>query len=237
MTQGPFRNTVLQHLEQASIARLNLRPITLEVGRDLELPGQIIDHIFFVESGVGSMTTMFLDGSQVEVGMFGFESVVGVSALMGARRSLNRIFMQVPGHGFSVAVDTAKREFARFDTFHNLALRYVQAQLTQSMQNAACNASHTQEQRLSRWLLICAERADNPVFQLSQEFVAMMLGSSRPTVSSAINVLKSKGLIAHHRGMIEVLDRVALETQACECYGVVRDHLANYLQFDTGFVV
>ncbi len=228
---------MLQHLDRETLARLHLRPVVLAIGRELEIPGRTIDHIFFVEAGVGSMTAVFGDGEQVEVSMFGYESVVGISALMGANRSLNRIFMQVPGHGFAVSVEAARREFSRFGTFHDLALRYVQAQLTQSMQNAACNAVHTHEQRLSRWLLICADRAHQTSFQLSQEFVAQMLGSTRSTMSIAMSALKRKNLISHHRGYIDILDAAALELQACECYGVVRDHLANFLQFDTGYVV
>lgn len=96
------------------------------------------------------MTTIFTDGSQVEVGLFGFESVIGISALMGTKKSLNRIYMQNSGHGFTSPIDVARVEFSRNQRFQFLALRYVQAQLTQATQSAGCNARHSIEQRLAR---------------------------------------------------------------------------------------
>jgi hypothetical protein len=101
MLAGPFRNTVLQHLDAAAIQRLRLRHLDLPVRREIEAPGHTIDNIFFIESGIGSMTTAFEDGTQVETSMFGFESVVGISALMGVKRSLNHVFMQLSGSGYA----------------------------------------------------------------------------------------------------------------------------------------
>ncbi len=169
--------------------------------------------------------------------MFGYESVVGASALMGVRRSLNRVYMQVAGHGYACSVESARREFQRCGRFQDLALRYVQAQLTQSAQTAACNAKHHVEQRLARWMLICGDRANKPDFGISQEFLGDMLGISRPSVSIAAGHLKALGVIEYNRGVIQILDRVALEARSCECYQVVKEHLQNYLEFDTGFVV
>ena len=237
MSVGPYNNTVLQHLDVATIARLELRPVELELRREMEYPGSSIDNLFFIEEGVGSMTVTLEDGSQVEAGMFGHESVVGVSALMGVRRSLNRVYMQVAGRGFATCTDVAVKEFRRGGEFHDLALRCVQAQLTQSTQTAACNAKHTVEQRLARWLLVCADRANKPDFAISQEFLADLLGISRPSVSIAAGLLKHKGVIDYRRGEIHLLDAKRLEAVACECYGVVREHLANLAEFDTGFAV
>lgn len=232
-----FRNTILQHLDPAIIQRLQLRPVQLEVRQNLEEPGQAIRHVFFVEEGIGSMTTIFKDGFEVEVGMFGYESAVGISALMGTKHSLNRIFMQLGGYGFSSPLQAAQEEFARHGEFHHLALRYVQAQLTQATQSAACNVHHSHEQRLARWILICSDRARQDVMKLSQEFLADMLGSARPTVTITARHLKDQGLITYSRGVIHILDRQGLERQACECYGVVKSHLDNFSEFDTGFAV
>jgi CRP-like cAMP-binding protein len=231
----PFRNTLLQHFDQDVIERLQLRAVTLEVKRDLEVPGKPIETLFFVEEGIGSMTTIFRSGFQVEVGMFGYESVVGLSALMGTRHSLNRVFMQLAGHGFAAPVDAARAEFERHGKFHFLALRYVQAQLVQAMQSAACNAHHKHDQRLARWLLICADRAKTGTFDMSQEFLSEMLGNTRPTVSAAAGILKQRGLIDYCRGKITILDPKGLERHACECYGIVKAHLDNFAAFDTDF--
>ena len=232
-----FRNTLLQHLPPEAIQRLRLRPVQLKLRQNLEEPQQPIRHIFFVEEGIGSMTTIFRDGFEVEVGMFGYESAVGISALMGTKHSLNRVFMQLAGAGFASPLNAAKEEFDRHQDFHHMALRYVQAQLTQATQSAACNVHHSHEQRLARWILICSDRAQQDVLELSQEFLADMLGSARPTVTITARNLKARGLIRYSRGLIHILDRKGLEEQACECYQVVKSHLDNFAEFDTGFAV
>lgn len=232
-----FKNTLLQHLSSETITRLRLSRVELALRQDLEVPGRHIESIFFVEEGIGSMTTVFRDGFEVEVSMFGYESAVGISALMGTKQSLNRVFMQLSGYGFASPVSAANAEFARHGEFHRLALRYVQAQLTQATQSAACNVHHNHEQRLARWILICSDRARQDVLALSQEFLADMLGSARPTVTATARILKSQGLITYSRGTLRILDRRGLEEQACECYQVVKNHLENFADFDTGFAV
>ena len=116
---------------------------------EIEFPGRPIGHVYFLEEGMASMTTTFKDGDQVEVGMFGFESVIGISALMGTKRSLNRVYTQITGHGCSTTLEAAKSEFRQGGLFQDLVLRYVQAQLVQAMQSAGCNAKHNFEQRLA----------------------------------------------------------------------------------------
>jgi CRP-like cAMP-binding protein len=179
------------------------------------------------------MTTTFEDGSQVEVGTFGYESVVGASGLMGTRESLNRIYTQIPGRGYSCTLEAAKREFRLAGKFQFLVLRYVQAQLIQAAQSIGCNAKHTFEPRLARWLLICADRAHSETFRMSHDLLADMLGGTRATVSLAAGSLKKKGLIEYSRGVIHILDFDGLERSACECYLTVKNHLADASEFDT----
>jgi CRP-like cAMP-binding protein len=226
-----FSNSLLNALDAESIARLQLHPVKFELMHEIEYPGNPIDHLFFVEAGMASMTTTFLNGSQVEVGMFGFESVIGVSALMGTKRSLNRVYTQIAGHGYSSNVDLARREFDRGELFQILALRYVQTQLVQTIQSAGCNAKHNFEERLARWLLICADRAQSSQFKMSHDFLADMLGGTRPTLSTAAGLLKEKGLIEYTRGEIHIIDLPGLERASCECYRVIKDHLDNYTEF------
>jgi CRP-like cAMP-binding protein len=230
-----FRNTLLKNLDGEIIERLSLRPVTFEVMHEIEYPGRPIDHLYFVEEGMASMTATFDDGSQVEVGMFGHASVIGVSALMGEKRCLNRVYTQIEGYGFSCTVEAARKEFRRAEAFQRLMLRYVQAQLVQAFQSVGCNAKHNMEQRLARWLLLCADRAHTDALKLSQEFLADMLGSTRPTVSIAAGALREEGLIDYSRGVIRILDAERLEKRACECYRIIQDYLDNYAEFDTGF--
>ncbi len=232
-----YTNTVLRAMGEDVIRRLRLRPATFEVGHELEFPGKLIERLTFVETGMASITTTFKDGEQVEVGMFGFESIIGVSTLMGTRRSLNRVYTQIAGKGYVAPVDQARLEFQRGGIFQRLALRYVQAQLVQAMQSAGCNARHNLEQRLARWLLICADRADSRAFAMSQEYLAVMLGATRSTVSIAAAGLKASGIVDYERGQLRIIDAARLEEHACECYGVIKDHLDNYSEFDTNFTV
>jgi CRP-like cAMP-binding protein len=232
-----FKNTLLNALSDEVIDGLRLQPVQFELRHEIEYPGSPLDRLYFVEEGMASMTTTFKDGSQVEVGMFGYESVIGVSALMGTKRSLNRVYTQIAGRGYFCSVQAAQAEFSRGGLFQVLALRYVQAQLVQAMQSAGCNAKHNFEQRLARWLLICADRAHSNEFIISQEFLADMLGGGRPTVSVTAGLLKKKGLITYSRGKIRILDVAGLTKVSCECYLVIKDHLDNYAEFDTAIAV
>jgi hypothetical protein len=232
MNPGPFKNQILRTLDSETISRLDLKPVTLSAGREIENPGEPIAHLIFLEDGIGSMTTTFRDGFQVEVGMFGVESVMGGSALIGTRRSLNKVYMQLDGYGFSSAMPLALLEFSRFGRFHDLVLRYIQALFIQACQSAGCNSHHNVSQRLSRWLLLCADRCESTTLTLTHEYLADMLGSNRSTVSVAAELLQNEGLIRYSRGKVIILDRPRLEAFSCECYKVVRDHLANYLEVD-----
>jgi len=228
-----FKNTLLNALDAEIIARLRLTPITFELKHELEYPHRPLTHLYFVESGMASMTSTFKDGSQVEVGTFGFESIIGVSALMGAKKSMNRVYTQIAGHGYSCTVENAKKEFKLSGNFQYLTLRYVQAQLDQATQSVGCNAKHLIEPRLARWLLICSDRSNSDTFKMSHELLADMLGGTRATMTIAAGNLKRKGLIRYSRGVIKILDFHGLEKRACECYGIIKFHLKNYAEFDT----
>jgi CRP-like cAMP-binding protein len=228
-----FKNSLLKALDCDVITRLGLQPVKFELMHELECPGTPLERLYFIEEGMASMTTTFKDGSQVEVGMFGYESVVGVSALMGTKKSLNRVYTQIPGHGYSCTAENAMKEYRLGGAFHSLVLRYVQAQLVQAIQSAGCNAKHNFEQRLARWLLICADRVHSNRFKMSHEFLADMLGGTRPTVSTAAELLKKKGLIEYSRGEIQILNLPGLTDTSCECYQVIKNHLDNYTEFET----
>lgn len=164
-----YQNTLLKTFDRELIGRLCLVPIVFKTGQMIEEPGKSVRSLYFLDSGMASMTTIFPDGKEVEVGMFGYESVIGVSALMGTVQGLNHVYTQIAGTGHRCSYANALREFERFGVFHKLCLRYVQAQLLQSSQSAGCASVHNYEQRLSRWLLISADRAHVETFKMSQE--------------------------------------------------------------------
>jgi CRP-like cAMP-binding protein len=234
LNANEFRNSILSALDPEAIKRLRLRPIKLEMIDEIAFPGSQIDRLTFVEEGMAAMMTTFEDGSQVEVATFGYESVIGLQVLMGAKLPLNRIYMQIPGFGYCCAMDDASKEFHKCGRFQDIALRSVQAQIVSTSQSAGCNAKHNIEQRLARWLLICSDRANHKPFTISHELLANMLGSTRPTVSLAAAALKKQNLIGYSRSAIRILDIAGLEATACECYRLVRDYLANSEEFDSG---
>ncbi len=234
MEPPTYQNVILKNLSHEIVSKLELTKIKLPILREIEFPGNGINNLFFIESGVASMTTTFLDGSQVEIVLAGNESVLGASSLLGTRRSLNRVYMQIAGWGYASRVPIAQREFERHSEFHRLVLRYTQAQFIQSSQTAACNARHSMQQRLARWLLLCQDRVNGGPLILCQEFLAEMLGNRRTSVSVEAGKLQKLQLIEYARGKIIILNREGLERRACECYEVVRDHLANYASSDEG---
>jgi CRP-like cAMP-binding protein len=231
-----FQNTLLNAFGTEVVSRLGLKPIQLELRHEIERQHRPITHLYFLETGMASMTATFQDGSQIEIGTFGYESVIGLPALMGTRESLHQVYTQIAGHGYTCTVDSAKREFARGGRFQTLALRYVQAQLVQAGQSIGCNAKHKVQPRLARWMLICADRSHSDTFRVSHDLLAYMVGGTRATVSLAAGALKRKDLIAYSRGRVTILDRPALEKNACECYQTIRGHLKNLAEFDTPMV-
>jgi len=233
LTRHPqFKNVILQSLDADAIRRLRLTRVTFKIRQDIEFPGKVIPHLYFVEEGMASITTTFLDGSQVEVGMFGYESIIGTSALMGTRHSLNRVYTQIAGSGYQCDFQAAKTEFDRNGLFQQLALRNVQAHLVLAKQSAGCNAKHNVKRRLARWLLMCADRVHQDQFKMSQEFLADMLGNTRPVLTVAARQLKVEKLIEYRRGTIDILDRQGLESCACECYRVIKSYLEDHTAFD-----
>jgi CRP-like cAMP-binding protein len=228
-----FQNTLLKALSPKTIAGLRLVAVPFPAERKIEEPGERIRYVYFLESGMASMTTTFSDGAEVEVCMFGYESMIGASALMGSNISLNHVYTQIEGNGYRCDVADAQAEFNRYGLFTKLVMAYVQAQLVQAMQSAGCASRHNFEQRLSRWLLISADRAHVEHFKMSQEFLSHMLGSTRPTVSVVAATLKKEGLISYTRGDITILDRKRLEKRACECYQVIKTFLAEYESAET----
>ena len=222
-----YRNTMLQALHPDVVQRLHLTSLVLPLRRDIEIPGVEMHQIIFPEDGVASMTASFEDGSQVEIGVMGFESALCTSSMLGTSRSLNRVYMQIAGRGYATTVANARLEFARHGEFHSLTLRANQAHFLQTAQTAGCNARHTVEKRLARWLLLCADRMESPVIHLPHEHIATMLGCNRSTVTVAAGKLQVDGLITYSRSKIRILNRARLEAHSCECYRALPDYFAT----------
>lgn len=148
--------------------------------------------------------------------------MTGIAALFGQNKSAERALVQIPNGGTRAPTSVLKEEFRRSDGLHDSVLRYASSLMRQVSQTAACNASHAVEERLSRWLLMCHERVETPNLNLTQEFLAQMLGTRRATVSLAALTLQSAKLIRYNRGRITITDRSGLERFSCECYQALK---------------
>jgi CRP-like cAMP-binding protein len=188
-----------------------------------------LNDVFFPDSGVISVVTVYPDGSIIEMATIGREGSTGFQAVFGARISSVRLLVQVPGTAGRMSRAVFARLMEAMPPFRNLMLAHVHAFLEQVMVSAGCNGVHSLKQRLARWLLMMRDRHDNDVLPLTQDLLAEMLGVHRPTITNVARALERDGLIACDRGRITVLDRAGLIGASCECYQVVRARLAHHL--------
>jgi CRP-like cAMP-binding protein len=223
----PLHNRLLAALPAADYARIqrHLRMNTGVIGRTLQEHGTPVTDVYFPNGGVFSVTNEMRDGALVEVATVGIEGMLGIAVFLGDRLGAGRILQQVSDGPFpSMSVRRFVRESATPGPFHDVLALYAQATLLQVMQATACNALHGVKQRCCRWLLQTQDRVDSREFVLKQEFLAIMLGVQRPTVTLVMGALQDDGLISTRYGRIRVLKRKKLEQTACECYEVIRAH-------------
>jgi CRP-like cAMP-binding protein len=223
----PLHNRLLAALPAADYARIqkHLRMNTTATGSTLHEHGAPVTDVYFPNGGVFSVTNEMRDGTLVEVATVGIEGMLGIGVFLGDRSAAGRSFQQVPDGPFpSMTVRRFVKESAKPGPFHDVLALYAQANLLQMMQGTACNALHGVKQRCCRWLLQTQDRVGASEFFLKQEFLAIMLGVQRPTVTLVIGTLQDAGLITSKYGRIRVLKRRRLERAACECYEVIRAH-------------
>jgi CRP-like cAMP-binding protein len=189
-----------------------------------------IEHVVFPGGGACSLTKVMHDGKVAEIATIGNEGVIGASVFFGEELSFSETIVQVAeGDGFKMSVEAFRSEMARRGAFYNRIIRYYQALMSQVMQTTVCNGLHSVEQRCCRWLLMTDDRVKRADMRLTHEFLAIMLGVRRPTVTLIMRDLQKAGLVAHQRGLINIIDRPRLERAACECYATVKATFARLL--------
>jgi len=224
-------NRLLQVLPQAEQDRLRskLTPLSLSMKTVLFEPGQEINAVHFPVNGVVSLVTSLEDGAIVEVATVGNEGIVGVPLVLGGSLAV-RAISQVPGDTLRMDASVFIAEFDRPGPFRDLVQNYMQALFGQISQAAACNRLHSNEERLSRWLLMSHDRVGTETFPITHEFLGQMLGSRRATVTLSAGILQAAGLIRYHRGRVTIVDRAGLESVSCECYGVIKSALDRVIE-------
>src|ERR1051325_491141 len=221
-------NHLLAALSPDDYARVrqSLEAVPLSLREILHRPDVGIDYVYFPGSGFCSVLAVLEDGRMIEVATVGREGVVGTAAALDNMPSMHATMVQAEiDPCFRMSVSAYQAETNRRGAFYELVSRFTQALVGCVMQSAACNAVHTVEQRLARWLLMAHDRVEKQQFSLTQEFAAMMLGVSRPTVSLVAATLQKAGLITYQRGLLTVVDRAGLEAASCECYWTATEML------------
>jgi CRP-like cAMP-binding protein len=174
------------------------------------------------------MLTVLEDGSMVEIATVGREGMVGVSAVLDGTPVTSAAMVQgATDTCYRMKVDAFRQEIERRGAFHDLMAHYAQALFGFVAQSTACNAIHSVEQRLARWLLMAQDRMASDAFPLTQELVAMMLGASHPTVSVVAGTMQKAGLIKYRHGRVTIVNRKKLEAASCECYRAATDLLTG----------
>ena len=221
---SPSKNRLLSALSTEDFEQLGplLTPLDLDKGRLLYDPGDPITTVYFPTDGVVSLLTLMESGEAIESATIGREGALGLQAAIAPRESLSRAIVQVPGRAFRVPASALQDLWRKSPSLRDLVDRHNEAVYGHAIQSVACNALHSVEARFCRWLLACHDRIDSDTIQLTQEFLADMLGVQRTTVTAVAQALQTKGLIQYRRGVVDILDRQGLENAACECYGAVR---------------
>lgn len=224
ISRDPVANKLLATISREEYTRLlpYLEPIYLSLKHVLHEANEPIEYAYFPLNCATSILTPMEDGEMIEAATVGNEGMLGIPLLLGTQQMPTQVIVQVPGDALRIKADVFLREVYWGGELHTLLLRYTQTLMNQFAQTAACNRLHSVEERCCRWLLMTSDRVESEQFILTQEFLSIMLGVRRASVSVVAAILQEAGFIRYHRGKITILNREGLESCCCECYQMVK---------------
>lgn len=205
----------------------SLEPVTLERGQVIVRANQSIDYLYFLCGGISSVIAVSTRGQLAEAGMVGREGFSPTSGAVGATTSIHEIIMQVSGYGHRIAVSAAREEINRNSVFASLLARYIQTFASQVSYTVWANVNLHVHERLARWLLMSHDRVDGDEIILTHDFIALMLGVRRPSITTGLHLLEGKKLVRSERGRITIRDRRGLEEFAGEAYGKTEEEYSQ----------
>lgn len=225
----PATNNILRALPRKDSQRLLARheQVELVYGEILCEPGKTIRHVYFPNSGIISLLTLVPGNASVEVGLVGMDGMAGMALFVGVGVSPVRMLVQGAGTAMRIEAAAFRREIKHSPLLQRELNRYLYGFMAQVAQTAGCNRFHNIGARLARWLLMTQDRHHSNEFNLTQDFLAHMLGVRRAGVTLAARILQKKKLIRYSRGKLTVLNRKGLERAACGCYQVVKDMIKH----------
>lgn len=208
--------------QELDTLRRHVEVVPLRHGDHVIVPDEPIHDVYFPLTCLLSMVTTMEDGATVESGTIGREGMSGIPVVLGAVQTTMQTFCQIPGEAARVRAEHVRDLSERSPEVRRIFNRYVHTIVVVSSQSAACNALHRVEARMCRWLLMSSDGVSSDEINLTQEYLAAMLGVRRPGVTEIAGKLRAEGLIDYTRGSIRITDRAGVERLACECYGRVR---------------
>jgi CRP-like cAMP-binding protein len=211
----------LDHSESAALVSAS-QSIPLERGELIAEAGQPSPYVFFPTEGVLSLVGTTAAGGTVELAVVGNEGVASISAILGRNLLPFRVVTQVPGRAVRIPTNVVSSMVGDCGDLHNRLLDYTHQIIAQVAQSAVCNRFHTAKQRLARWLLMTADRADSRELALTHEFISYMVGGPRSAVTEAAADLRESGAIDYRRGLIVIRDEAKLQGHSCECYAILQ---------------
>ncbi len=227
----PIDNFLLRSLPQEEYQGLlgSMERVRVESEQMIYRQDEPIEHVYFPVTAMLSWIATTQAGERVEVGVVGWEGMVGIPELLGYEISPYSVEVELPGEVLRIRAADFKKHFDRLTSIHGLLFRYTYTALVQLAQSSACGRFHPIESRLCRWLLMAHDRSEGDELQLTQEILAGMIGARRPTVSIVGGILQKAGLIRVNRGRVTILDRSGLEEASCECYAAIRQAFDRFL--------
>jgi CRP-like cAMP-binding protein len=225
------QNRILNSLPQNIFAAVepHLKHVNLAFGAVVAETDRPVERVYFPDTGVISLVVEMAVGDMIETAMVGRDGVVNGTSALDGKVALHRGIVQVAGAAFAIAPDALRSLADEFAPLRSILIRHEQVLLAQAQQSAGCNASHTVEARMCRWLLRIRDLTGSDEMQLTQEFLAQMLGVRRTAVSVVAGTLQKAGFIKYSRGRIRLLDLAQIEAGACECYQTVKGHYERLL--------
>jgi CRP-like cAMP-binding protein len=222
---NPRINRLLACLPERELESLlpHFELVSLAHGEHVIVPDVPIQYNFFPLNALLSLVTTMEDGSSVESGIIGREGMSGIPVLLDARQTTMPTFTQVPGEALKIKSEIIKEAYDKRGALHTLLNRYMHTVVVMGSYSTACNAVHKIEPRMAKWLLMSSDGVGSDEFNLTHEFLAVMLGVRRASVSEIASTLRHDGLIHYSRGAIKITDRRGLETASCECYDKVKN--------------
>lgn len=218
-----YGNRLIDELEPKEYALLapHFEQVPMERGLVLADVGKPLPFVYFPIEGVLSLVGITDGGATVEVADIGRDGVAGISAIFGKHSLPFRVITKIAGRAVRLPTELVAQQLRECGEFHERLLGAGAAVITQISQAALCNRYHNAKERLARWLLTTADRAQSNELPLTHEFISSMVGGPRSAVTEASAELRDAGAIAYSRGLLLIRSADQLRRESCECYEAV----------------